>query len=226
MASATDVCNLALTRARVGTIGDINESSAEAVKCKILYPLARDHILEKYPWRFAKSVKAAADTGITPNEWAYQYDYPNDCLRLLYLVPESTGLASMKGLPGMFAFSPINYEVAVAADESTKVINTDYQDPYIAYTKRITNTDLWSETFVQTLAWYLAADLAIAFGGDSAGDIRKLAMDEYRRGLAEASALDANQAQSATKTMPANLAARSSTMPSHYYMNGQFYRRY
>jgi hypothetical protein len=45
MSSSTDICNLALTRARVGTIGDINERSAEAEKCRILYPLARDHLL-------------------------------------------------------------------------------------------------------------------------------------------------------------------------------------
>ena len=90
--SDTAICNLALTRSRVGEIGDINESSAEASKCRILFPMARDYVLAKYHWRFAKRVKALALTSTTtPPEWQYEYDYPDEALRALYVLPAGVG---------------------------------------------------------------------------------------------------------------------------------------
>ena len=225
MASKTDISNLALTRSRVGTIGDFNENSVEAQKCRVLYPMAVGHMLEKYPWRFARTVRALALTGNKPVDWNKEYDYPTDCLRVQYLLHNTDGQAALKGLNQNYRFNPILYEVGTTQDETTKTILADEDQLYVVYTRRITNHVLFSEQFIQCLAWYMASDLALSFGGDSAAEYRNVALSEFKRAFAEATAQDANQAQKATKTMPENLAVRSSSMPSHYHMNGQFYRR-
>jgi hypothetical protein len=226
MTTVTDICNLALIRARAGTIDNIEENTSEAIKCKVLYTLGRNQLLEKYPWRFAKRVKALALTANTPVEWLHEYDYPTDCLKIEYLLPQGVGSSIVHNNSGMFGFDSLNYEVAANEHDTSKVILCNEDKPYIAYTRLIEDTALFSYQFVQALAWYLASDLAIQFGGDSGSRLSDKASDEYKRFLAEATAHDANQARSPSKTFPANLAVRSSSMPQHYYENGAFYRRY
>ena len=227
MASNTDICNLALIRARVGEIGDYNESSAEATKCRVLYPMARDYVLAKHPWRFAKRVKALALTTVDePPEWQYEYDYPNDCIRTLYVLPPGVGQAVLRNV-GYVEFEPIPYEVYSSVDEQTKLIGCNYEYAYLAYTRRVTNNELFSDLFVQAVAWWLSADLALSFGGDSAGDLRQVALTEFKYAISEAAAQDANQAKRQPRRMPRNLqAAGSSNEPSYYYYSGQFYRAF
>ena len=70
MASAVDICNLALSR--IGDIASVQsidppEASAQAIHCARFYPVARDSMLERHPWGFAtlrktlKSIMAEHD---------------------------------------------------------------------------------------------------------------------------------------------------------------------
>jgi hypothetical protein len=226
MASVTEICNLALRRARVEVIGDIDEDSAEARECKILYGPARDYILELYAWRFAKKTVALADTGNSPTEWSYEYGYPNDCLRINYLLPPGVGQSILKNQVGSIEFDPQPYEVGMRDDDTDRVIRSTPDDAYIAYTSKVTNPDMFSGTFSQAISWHMAADLAIVFGGDSGQGYRRIAIDEFGKRLAEATTLDVDQSQKVIRRLPRNLAARSDSVPSHYYYNGQLFRRY
>ena len=58
MASAVDICNLAL--GHIGNKAEITaivppDGSAEAAQCGKFYPIARDECLSEFDWGFAKS---------------------------------------------------------------------------------------------------------------------------------------------------------------------------
>ena len=58
MTSVVDICNLALSNIRAGSINNIDEVSLQAQQCKLKYPFMRDRLLtgrsiiklERYPW--------------------------------------------------------------------------------------------------------------------------------------------------------------------------------
>lgn len=224
MTSATDICNLALTRARVNNIGDYNEQSAEAAKCRVLYPLALSYLISKHTWRFATTTKALALTGNTNNEWPFEYGYPADADRVLYVIPPGVAEAMLGSVAGPVYFMPAEY--AVQLNNDLKVIATNLEEAYVAYVKKVTDLNLVGEPFKQALAWYLATDLSIAFGGDAGASYRATALQEYRIALEEAIAADANQAKRNERAVPRNVAAAGGGLGSHYYYNGAFYRRF
>lgn len=124
MVALVDICNDALqvlgTRTTVGA-GEVGPGSTpisnEAIQFNICYARMRDDLLRKAPWncgmRTANLVyitsspgtpenTGAATTlwapGQPPPPWAYEYQYPVDCLRPCYVIPSTqTGFTS--GIP-------------------------------------------------------------------------------------------------------------------------------
>lgn len=145
MTTVTDICNRALqvigTRTTVTAAELVNETSNEAIQFNLIYENYRDDLLRMAPWNCAR--KTANLTYITsvpgtpensspatnlwqPGQpappWAYEYQYPVDCLRPVYIIPSSqTGFSS--GIPittavtgGAAAFwigGPIKYSVEI-----------------------------------------------------------------------------------------------------------------
>jgi hypothetical protein len=143
MTSVTDIYNLALqtigTRTVVTDAQVANNSSNEAIQLNLVYPKIRDDILRLAPWdcgiRTANLTyitsspgtpenTSAATTlwqpGQPPPPWAYEYQYPVDCLRACWIIPATqTGFAG--GVPittavtgGASAFwqgQPVTYKV-------------------------------------------------------------------------------------------------------------------
>jgi hypothetical protein len=121
MTSVTDIYNLALqvigTRTTLTDTQIANNGTNEAIQLNLVYKNIRDDLLRLAPWdcalRTANLVyitsspgtpenTSAATTlwqpGQPPPPWAYEYQYPVDCLRACWIIPATqTGFAS--GVP-------------------------------------------------------------------------------------------------------------------------------
>ncbi len=147
MTSVTDICNRALqsigTRTTVTDGELVAGSSNEAIQFNLIYANMRDDLLRMAPWdcalktanlTYISSVPgtpentSAATPLWTPGQpappWAYEYQYPVDCLRAVYVIPANqTGFASgipittavTGGAASFWAGSPIKFKVQVDA---------------------------------------------------------------------------------------------------------------
>lgn len=205
MTSSTDIANRALSA--IGTrsqITSLTENSNEAKSCNLLYDSLRQELLRLAPWNCATnfnnlSVVCAApgtpenpavgtsvwEKGIPPPPWAYEYMYPADCIRPLWIVPQfSTGFASgvpittavTGGAPQFWNGPPVRFKVAIdqlgpdgtpaVGGTDTRVILTNQEQALLSYIKNVTNPDVWDPQFVQAFVAALAGRLAIPLTGD------------------------------------------------------------
>jgi len=143
MTTEVDIVNRALqiigTRT---TVASLTEQSNEAIQANIILEPLRDALLRMAPWNCATIfnnlvlITATPGTpenpttgptttwlpGIPPPPWAYEYQYPVDCLRPIYIIPQfTTGFASgipittavTGGAPAFWLGPPQKYKVAV-----------------------------------------------------------------------------------------------------------------
>jgi hypothetical protein len=207
MVAEVDIANRALSS--IGTrsqIASLDEDSNEAMQAKLLLDPTRDELLRLAPWNCSTNflslslIAAAPGTpenpvvgapvwtkGIPPPPWVYEYAYPPDCLRTLYIVPQfPTGFASgipittalTGGAPSFWNGPPVRFKVAIdqiGADgkihpdgQDTKVILTNQQQPILCYVKQVVNPDVWDSLYQEALVATLASKLVIALTGDKA----------------------------------------------------------
>jgi len=174
MSSEITVCNLALSHIRGGSINALTEASIQAQQCKLLYPILRDMVLESVPWQFAtKIVSLAQLTNVAIFNYAYAYQYPNDCLKIKRLIInwETVNRTDSQfygtRLPAMNTEAPVPYQIF--NEGGVRVIATNYSDMRIEYTSRVTDTNLFSNQFIMALSHLLASELAIPIVGANEG---------------------------------------------------------
>lgn len=118
MTTEVDNCNNALLKIGIQkVIRSLSQDSVEAKACNVVYVNTRDTLLRMAPWNCAlKTANLAYITSIpgTPENtspatnlwqpgqprppWAYEYQYPVDCLRACWIIPSTqTGFAG--GIP-------------------------------------------------------------------------------------------------------------------------------
>lgn len=220
------ICNIALGRVRASTISDLDEESPSAVQCRALYANRRDALLAGYAWRFARATRVLALKDEDPDEWQYSYGYPNDCLRVHYILPPDARHAFVTGSgisTPRIDWDPIPYEVA-AGDDGARRIWTDHAEASIAYTKRVTDVALFDPLFEEALHWFLAIDLAIPLGGDSGKKYRDDAKDGFKEALDAARAHAGNEAQTGPGRLPRSIRARGG-LAADYFRGDLAYRR-
>jgi hypothetical protein len=153
------ICTVAL--ARIGQrqfVDDLNSNTSQAQVCKVLYPLARDAVLESFPWPFAtRRATLGLLAGATKPGWAYVYVMPGDCVVARYLDP---GTAN----PSADARIPFSREIADDANgmPTIPILLSNFAAAILIYTARLSNPGLWPALFTDALAWRMAADLALA----------------------------------------------------------------
>ena len=143
MTSVTDVCNRSLqkigTRTTVTDAEIAGNSSNEAIQFNLCYAEVRDKLLRMAPWDsglktanlvYISSVPGTPENtsaatnlwqpGIPAPPWAYEYQYPVDCLRMCWLIPANqTGFASgvpittavTGGASTLWTGKPVKYKV-------------------------------------------------------------------------------------------------------------------
>jgi hypothetical protein len=122
--------------------------------------------------------------GIPPPPWAFEYLYPIDCIRPLWIVPQfTTGFASgipittavTGGAPQFWNGPPVKYRVGLdqlingvpaVGGADTKVIWCNQEFAILAYIKDITDPGVMDDQLTMAWASYLGAKLAIALTGD------------------------------------------------------------
>lgn len=161
MKSEVDLCNLALFRIGVTTtITSLTERSKEAIVCNGVYENVRDKVLEAAPWPFARKFADLQLTGSAPDRWAYRYQYPTDCLAVRSVLPPvPSGLSQNLYRQWMQQYQ-VPYELVEGADGNLTIC-TDREEANIEYTVRVTNPVRFSAKLTSTLAWAIAAEIAI-----------------------------------------------------------------
>lgn len=212
MASDIDIVNLSLSHlGETSSVVSINppEGSSQAIHAARFYPIARDALLQPYPWNFnTRRVAPAAITSQTTS-YAFAYQIPNDALNIFSVLPPDTTddyVGSLNPVPPPPVLQtelntvssgklPVNYAREVL-DNGQDVIYTDVENAVIRYGIRITDAGKFPPLFVLALARLLAVYLCGPIIKGKRG--REEAKSQYQMFLVELSQAresDANQEQ-------------------------------
>lgn len=211
MASAVDICNLALGHlgdsATVASI-DPPEGSAQAEHCARFYPIARDSLLEMHFWNFCMRRVNLAEVATTWPEWKYAYAVPSDALNIIAVmppdahddyatrfVPTDTPQYAHNISPVIAAgrYSPQPFGVETQPDGS-QIIYTNQENAMLRYTAYVKDTTQFSPLFVMALSWYLASMLAGPIIKGDAGAAEAKRCTQMAMGfLSQAEMSDSNQ---------------------------------
>lgn len=172
----TEICNLALSRIGVTEyIDSLDEDSAHAQACSVIFDIARDTALASASWSFATKRATLALLDVEHDEWEYVYTLPADLLEVQSFWP---------------ATPKTPYGIELNSGGTARVIVTNAQDAVLIYTKRVTNTGLFTAQFCDALAWRLAVDLALSISKNP--QMSGAAQQAYVMALSVASAASAN----------------------------------
>lgn len=201
MASAVDICNLALARlgdsATVTSI-DPPEGSAQAEHCARFYPIARDTMLEAHPWKFATRRARLAQLIVDAWNWDYAYAEPADALKLLSVLPASAANDT----------DTEEFESETTAD-GDPIILTNLEDASLRYVARVTDTTAYSPMFIDALGWMLASYLAgPLIKGDTGAVAARSCLQNAFVALRQAQVSDANQRKIRPEKTPSWIAGR------------------
>ena len=261
MVAEVNIANRAL--AAIGTrsqIASLTEQSNESIAAQLLLEPLRDELIRLAPWNFATNynnmtlVCAAPGTpenpttgtttwakGIPPPPWAYEYLYPSDCLRPLWIVPQfATGFASgipittavTGGVPQFWNGPPVRFKVAVdqispvtgqpaVGGADTRVILTNQEQAILAYLRRITNPDVMDDNFVQAWVAALAGRLAIPLTGDKA--LANMKLGEANSYIQMARGVDGNEGLTINDVTPDWIRVRGILYQSWEYGPNQIF---
>lgn len=183
LADKVDIANLALQNIGISTtIESFTENSNEAQTINRAYDQARRVALEAFDWGFARAritlTQHAEDAPAT--DWAYRYQYPTGAI----IVRRLTNPLGPKN-------DKVPFAIEVLPDDEQKTIVTDLEDAEAVYTADISNTELFSEHFVESLAAQIA--VRIAYPLTKKRSVRSDAISAFQDLIKRAPAHDANE---------------------------------
>ena len=207
MSSEVEICNLALSNIRAGSINSLDESSLQAQTCKLKYSILRDRLLAEIPWSFNRKIKALSVLSTEIFNWAYAYQYPIDCLKINRLAGAHEELANADAdvvsrlldsqlLPLRDSRAQTPYEIFNFND--VKTIGANEVDLRIDYAAKITDPNLFTIDFILTFSHLLSSEMAIPIVGvDNGRQLRSDSFAIYESYLQSAVANDMNEEYSA-----------------------------
>jgi len=207
--SSTDVCNLALDLLSAGTVSDVeNPTTATEEFLSRWYNLTRKRLLREHPWNFATK-RASLSASATPPPFGFtaQYPVPNDFVRLLYVVQNTTQDSELPANPDYYKLEGGNIQT------SSQV--TDDGVLRIKYIYDIKSVSAFDPMFIELLAYDLA--VAIAFKVKEGNtDLQRVA--ELRKQRAQvAKAIDGQESPPIkVERVPALYARRAGSTRSNH----------
>jgi hypothetical protein len=242
--SLVDIANQGLSL--IGTrssIADLAEGSNESIEVTKWVDTCRRQVLRMAPWNSAKNfdtlalLSAAPGTpenpsagssqwqkGLPPPPWSYEYAYPADALRPIFIVPQfTTGFgpgvpittAITGGAPQFWNGPPVKFAVGVdqivngvpqAGGQDAKVIWTNQEFAVLAYLKDLQNPDIMDDLLQMAWASYLASKLAIGLTGDKG--LANLRIKDANEAIQLARAADGNEGLTINDVTPDWLRTR------------------
>lgn len=213
MASAVDICNLALGYlGDNATVSSLNppDGSAQAQHCARFYPIARTSAIEMAAWDFATKRAYLGQVSNSWPMWCYAYAMPSDALSVLAILPKDAlnDYAERVYAPGFYQwpegyapppsdsiYTPQPYSIEMTS-AGQQVILTNVCDAVARFTFDVSDTTKFSGLFTQALAWLLASMLAgPLLKGDAGAAESKRCLQMFQLIEAQAEASDANQRQ-------------------------------
>lgn len=181
--SKADICNSALAKVGARRISSLNDDSKEARLCKEIYPRATGELLRSHPWNFAIArVQLAALAAAPAFGFAYQFQLPSDCLRVLNVDAE-------------FADDQVGQGAHYNWKIEGRLLLADDSDIKIKYVDDVTNSPhLFDLAFVEALAYRIASDLAYPLA--QSNPLANRMDQQYRAALAFARTYDAQEGSS------------------------------
>lgn len=182
MATAVDICNMAL--ARLGDAAGVvsispPDASVQAEYCSIFYPLALSEALDQHNWTFATRRDVLIQ--VTPETTKYKYAFalPSDFIRLIELTLIA-GVTPAAEPWFTWAQQPTNQPQITSyaietLDTGLLVLYCDVLSVELCYVAATTNTATFSPSFTQYLSVLLAHHLA---GPIIKGDVGVTAADK------------------------------------------------
>lgn len=194
--SQTDICNYALVSV-LGEpkIGDITDNVKAAITLSSIYDTVRQNELRKATWKFAKqrrlisSITPSASVlpnGIPP-PYAYAYQVPNDCLKLisfantrqsLGMLNYRTGMEKFYDWQGRYIFTNLGTGTTFSSG------STPPGSQWIEGVFDVTDTTLFDSNFAVSFGCALAKASCKAITGKL--DMYKSASNDYNEAIATA----------------------------------------
>lgn len=206
MASAIDICNMALSYARAGRIESFTENSTPALQCQLFYETCRDQVLEDCAWGFATKIVPLQllDSDVySVFNWAYVYQYPSDCLKIQRVILPYEAVTQQSSLDTVRVYgfdnnpqpdlnSPVKYEIFDI--DGTTVVAANQSDLRVEYTRSIEEVNKFSASFRLALSRLICAHIAVAVAGEEKGSkIARESLSMYRSLINNAIANEMNQ---------------------------------
>ena len=190
MATETDIANLALSHfgqdASIDSI-DPPDGSVEAEHAQRFLPIARDEILEAFPWSFAKRRATLAEQTNDRTDWAYRYAVPTGCIKPRTLLPATYDNEETEG---------------VSFDWQGDSLYTDEPDATLVYTARVTDPTKWTPLFTTSLSWRLSSYMSGPIVKDPTGRIQAALYQRSELELRKATASNANASRNRATHTP------------------------
>jgi hypothetical protein len=154
--SAVKICNMALSHVgSQSSIESLDEDSPAANACKQWYDWSRIQSLEAHNWNFARKRKVLAVITADPyDNWAWQYEFPSDCIVAREIVNPLGNDADA-----------VPFEVTTTDSGDLSCILTDVAEAALVYTFDMTNPARYSPGFVKVLSWYIASNIEFTITG-------------------------------------------------------------
>jgi len=198
----TDIANIALAKMREGRITNIESiTDSVAVVLNDQYDHALDLLLEEHRWNFAsKRVTLSQLSEAPPFGWDHKYQLPSDLIRLKDVNGEDVEASSQ-----LFAL------------EGRELLSND-NTVTITYVSRVTDTNIFSPSFVEALSFKLAAITCGRLTGDT-----KLALQfdqQYNVALSKAIHNDTKSSGSREHNLMARMMGSASILGAPGYTSG------
>jgi len=167
--SVVQIVNNALVKIGANAILTLTEDSEAARAANLIYEQVRDACIRDHVWNFAVNRVELAQNSVAPAfGFAYQYNVPSDCLRVL----------QMENVD-MF------YKI-----EGGKLL-TDEGTAKILYLARVEDVNLFDAMFVEALSARLAAELSVTLS--ESNTLYSNMMEMYQRKISDARSMDAQE---------------------------------
>lgn len=191
LVSPVQIANMALNHVGAkDTIESFTEASVEARTVGIWYDHARLTSLESHDWTFArKRSELALDEEDPPSDWDYRYQYPSDCIKARRIVNPYYYNPSVHEYLFTSQGDAVPFEIELAGDRQT--ILCDLPEASLVYTGNVTNTNSFTNHFVNAMSYCLAGFIAYKLTGKI--QTKKMMEDNFSISINKAAQIDANE---------------------------------
>ena len=202
--NSIEIANLAIGNIRARSIQAFDEDSLEAQVIKQRYDLARRYVLREVMPNFAKRTEPLALTTVEDNRWIYAYDYPADCIKMQYILPNWV-FGEERTVYLRFGYEyPMDRRIELLRDHAeefeietkngAKVVLCNVDEAYATYIRDEENTNLFDDQFVEALSYWLSAQIAVPIVGAEKGrEMRRDALNIYSQLVREAKESSGNE---------------------------------